>query len=137
MHDAATAREATPDELVQMQRLLRDGLAAGGMGFSSTWSTSHNDHTGVPVPVAARQPRRAARAVPRRAGVPRHDARVHPRRSASSRDETFELMSDMSAAADRPLNWNLLQVYGQNWDNVQHQLTGGDSPPRGVAACSH
>ena len=35
-------------------------------------------------------------------------------------------MSDMSAAADRPLNWNLLQVYAQNWDNVQHQLTGGD-----------
>jgi hypothetical protein len=40
--------------------------------------------------------------------------------------ETFELMSDMSAAANRPLNWNLLQVYTQNWDNVQHQLTGGD-----------
>ena len=35
-------------------------------------------------------------------------------------------MSDMSAAANRPLNWNLLQVYTQNWDNVQHQLTGGD-----------
>ena len=33
-----------------MKRLLRLGLAAGGMGFSSTWSSSHNDHTGVPVP---------------------------------------------------------------------------------------
>jgi N-acyl-D-aspartate/D-glutamate deacylase len=35
-------------------------------------------------------------------------------------------MGDMSAAANRPLNWNLLQVYAQNWDLVQHQLTGGD-----------
>jgi N-acyl-D-aspartate/D-glutamate deacylase len=41
-------------------------------------------------------------------------------------EETFELMADMSAAANRPLNWNLLQVYQQNWDLVQHQLKGGD-----------
>jgi N-acyl-D-aspartate/D-glutamate deacylase len=32
----------------------------------------------------------------------------------------------MSAAANRPLNWNLLQVYAQNWDLVQHQLRGSD-----------
>jgi N-acyl-D-aspartate/D-glutamate deacylase len=32
----------------------------------------------------------------------------------------------MSAAANRPLNWNLLQVYAQNWDLVQHQLEGYD-----------
>ena len=35
-------------------------------------------------------------------------------------------MAAMSAAADRPLNWNLLQVYAQNWDFVQHQLAGYD-----------
>ena len=41
-------------------------------------------------------------------------------------DETFGLMAAMSEAADRPLNWNLLQVYAQNWDFVQHQLAGYD-----------
>ena len=50
MHDDATRREATADEIEQMKELLRQGLRAGGLGFSSTWSTSHNDHTGVPVP---------------------------------------------------------------------------------------
>ena len=50
MHDAATERHATADEVKQMQQLLRAGLAAGGMGFSSTWSPSHNDHLGHPVP---------------------------------------------------------------------------------------
>src|SRR5829696_8068745 len=50
MHDEATQRAATPAELAEMQRLLHAGLAAGGMGFSSTWSPSHNDHTGRPVP---------------------------------------------------------------------------------------
>jgi len=35
-------------------------------------------------------------------------------------------MGAMSAAANRPLNWNLLQVYAQNWELVQHQLAGYD-----------
>ena len=56
MHDAANEREATPDEIEQMKALLRAGLAAGGMGFSSTWSPSHNDHVGQPVPSRCTQP---------------------------------------------------------------------------------
>ena len=39
MGDAATSRHATGDELQRMMALLRDGLAAGAMGFTSTWST--------------------------------------------------------------------------------------------------
>ena len=125
MHDDATARESTPAELDEMKRLLRLGLAAGGMGFSSTWSSSHNDHTGVPVPS-----RHASRdelvELCRVVGeFPGTTLEFIPQVGEFTR-ETFELMSDMSAAADRPLNWNLLQVYTQNWDNVQHQLTGGD-----------
>jgi N-acyl-D-aspartate/D-glutamate deacylase len=125
MHDAATEREATPDELAEMIRLLRAGLAAGGMGFSSTWSPSHNDHTGVPVPSrhASRAELVALCAV---AGeFPGTTLEFIPAVGEFSR-ETFELMGDMSAAANRPLNWNLLQVYAQTWDIVQHQLTGGD-----------
>lgn len=125
MHDDATRREATPEEIEQMKELLRDGLRAGGMGFSSTWSTSHNDHTGVPVPsrhgsreelialcsVVSEFPGTTLEFIP---AVGRFE------------QETFELMADMSAAANRPLNWNLLQVYAQNWEIVKHQLTGGD-----------
>lgn len=50
MHDDANQRAATPAEIELMVVLLRDGLRAGGLGFSSTWSPSHNDHTGSPVP---------------------------------------------------------------------------------------
>jgi N-acyl-D-aspartate/D-glutamate deacylase len=125
MHDDATARESTASELDEMKRLLRLGIAAGGMGFSSTWSSSHNDHTGVPVPS-----RHASRdelvELCRVVGeFPGTTLEFIPQVGEFTRD-TFELMSDMSAAADRPLNWNLLQVYTQNWDIVQHQLTGGD-----------
>ena len=108
-----------------MQRLLSDGLAAGGMGFSSTWSTSHNDHTGTPVPSrhASRDEVIALCRVVRE--FPGTTLEFIPAVGQFD-DEVFELMGDMSAAADRPLNWNLLQVYGQNWDYVQHQLAGGD-----------
>jgi N-acyl-D-aspartate/D-glutamate deacylase len=125
MHDAATQREATDEELAEMVRLLRAGLAAGGMGFSSTWSPSHNDHTGTPVPSrhASREELVALCAVV--GEFPGTTLEFIPAVGEFSR-ETFELMGDMSAAADRPLNWNLLQVFSQNWDLVQHQLAGFD-----------
>lgn len=123
MHEDATSREATTEEIAEMQRLLRAGLAAGGMGFSSTWSTSHNDHTGVPVPSrhASRDELVALCSVVRE--FPGTTLEFIPAVGQFGQ-ETFELMGDMSAAADRPLNWNLLQVYSQNWDLVQHQLAG-------------
>jgi N-acyl-D-aspartate/D-glutamate deacylase len=125
MHDDATKREATDEEIEKMCNLLRDGLRAGGMGFSSTWSTSHNDHTGVPVPSrhASRKELIALCAVV--GEFPGTTLEFIPA-VGRFEEETFELMADMSAAANRPLNWNLLQVYQQNWDLVQHQLKGGD-----------
>jgi N-acyl-D-aspartate/D-glutamate deacylase len=123
MHDAATERHATEAELAEMIRLLRAGLAAGAMGFSSTWSPSHNDHTGVPVPSrhASREELVTLCRIVRE--FPGTTLEFIPAVGEFPRD-VFELMGDMSAAADRPLNWNLLQVYAQNWDLVQHQLAG-------------
>ena len=125
MHEDATKREATTEEVEQMVQLLRAGLRAGGCGFSSTWSTSHNDHEGSPVPSrhASRDELIAlCREVRNHPGT---TLEFIPAIGQFSR-EVFELMGDMSAAADRPLNWNLLQVYAQNWDMVQHQLNGFD-----------
>ncbi len=125
MGAAATEREATEDELVQMQQLLRDGLGAGGLGFSSTWSSSHNDHLGRPVPSrhASRQELIALCSVV--SEFPGTTLEFIPAVGQFS-DDTFRLMGEMSAAANRPLNWNLLQVYAQSWDHVQHQLRGFD-----------
>jgi N-acyl-D-aspartate/D-glutamate deacylase len=125
MGAAATEREATADEVVQMQQLLRDGLAAGGLGFSSTWSPSHNDHLGHAVPsrCASRDELIALCSVV--SEFPGTTLEFIPAVGQFT-DDTFILMGEMSAAANRPLNWNLLQVYAQNWDLVQHQLRGSD-----------
>ena len=33
-----------------MKRLLAESLEAGGLGFTSSWASSHNDAQGDPVP---------------------------------------------------------------------------------------
>jgi N-acyl-D-aspartate/D-glutamate deacylase len=125
MHDDAIERAATPEEVAAMGRLLADGLAAGALGFSSTWSRSHNDHEGHPVPsrhapreellalcaVVAEHPGTTLEFIP---GV------------APFEPEQVELMAAMSCAADRPLNWNVLQVYAKNRELVDELLTASD-----------
>jgi N-acyl-D-aspartate/D-glutamate deacylase len=50
MGDESTAREAKPEELEGMRALLRAGLDAGAIGFSSSWARTHNDAEGHMVP---------------------------------------------------------------------------------------
>src|SRR2546430_628398 len=50
LYATATDGTNTADELKQLKTLQRDGIGAAGIGLSSTWSTSHTDHTAVPVP---------------------------------------------------------------------------------------
>ena len=125
MHAEANEREATPEELRAMQELLRDGLRSGGMGFSSTWSTSHNDHTGVPVPSRHASREEVISLCSVVSEFPGTTLEFIPQVGPMSQ-QSFELMADMSAAANRPLNWNVLAVYAANWDNVQHQLQAYD-----------
>jgi N-acyl-D-aspartate/D-glutamate deacylase len=125
MHGEAVGHAATPQQVLAMQQLLHDGLAAGGMGFSSTWSRTHNDHNGDPVPSrhATRDELLALCAV----------VTEHPGTTlefipgvAPFGDDLFDLMAAMSRTADRPINWNVLQVYGRNAESVDQQLAGSD-----------
>jgi N-acyl-D-amino-acid deacylase len=50
MGDAAYERAATPDEIETMAGLVRDGIAAGGAGFSTSFSYAHRGVDGKPVP---------------------------------------------------------------------------------------
>jgi N-acyl-D-aspartate/D-glutamate deacylase len=125
MHEDAVGKRATPEQIEAMKALLAAGLQAGGLGFSSTWSRSHNDHNGNPVPSrhASREELLALCAV----------AGEHPGTTlefipevGQFDDDTFELMGSMSRVANRPLNWNVLVVHGKNGDVVEHQLAGSD-----------
>ena len=108
-----------------MQQLLRDGLRAGGLGFSSTWAPSHNDHEGNPVPsrLATREEMVALSSVV--GEFPGTTLEFIPGVPPFS-DDLFALMASLSRAADRPINWNVLPVYTDNQDLVDQQLAGAD-----------
>ncbi len=121
----SVAREATVDEIKAMQQLLREGLEAGGVGFSSSLGPAHNDAEGNKVPS-----RHASReelvelcrvigdfegtSLEFIAGVGQNDPWAE------------ELMADLSVAAQRPLNWNALGVSAARLDECREQLKAGD-----------
>jgi len=125
MREDAVGRPATPEQLEQMKQLLADGLRAGALGFSSSWSITHSDHNGDPVPsrYADEQEMLALCAVLRE-----HEGTVLefiPGAGAFSQ-EAIDLMAHMSATADRPLNWNTITVYTKNTEVIEHQLAASD-----------
>jgi N-acyl-D-aspartate/D-glutamate deacylase len=50
MGDAAYERAATPEEVARMAALVKEGIAAGGAGFSTSFSFAHRGVEGKPVP---------------------------------------------------------------------------------------
>jgi N-acyl-D-amino-acid deacylase len=50
MGEGASDRAPTEDELGHMRTLVRDAMAAGAAGFSSSQAPTHVDHEGQPVP---------------------------------------------------------------------------------------
>jgi N-acyl-D-aspartate/D-glutamate deacylase len=125
MGEAASERAASEDELASMMAVLRDALSAGGLGFSSSWAASHSDALGVPVP--SRHALRAellslAAVVGESEGtslefIPPLAAPEDP-----FEPDAIKMMADMSAAAGRPLNWNLLRPTAANGGAVTAKL---------------
>ena len=107
MGERSVGNPATSDELAAMQRLLAESIEAGGFGFSSSWATTHNDADGQPVPSrhASEEEMVALCAV-----VGRYDGTSLEFIPAVGRfsEAKIDLLARMSAAARRPINWNLI-----------------------------
>jgi N-acyl-D-aspartate/D-glutamate deacylase len=125
MGERAVGCEATDAELDAMVTLLRESLAAGGMGFSSTVSPTHTDGDGEPVPSrhASRDEFIALASAVR--DYPGTSLEYLPGLGAFS-DEQKQMMTDLSLAAGRPLNWNVLAPTSMNPGLVEEQLSATD-----------
>ena len=123
MGERAVGEKATPEELDRMKKLLAQSLSQGAMGFSSTVSPTHNDADGNPVP---------SRHASREELI--ELARVCRDHEGTSLEflpgvgrfsyETKQLMSDLSTAAQRPLNWNALNAGDP--ETMENQLSASD-----------
>ena len=125
MGEDATKRESTDEEMEAMLSLMNEGLEAGGMGFSSSWSRTHNDAEGnmVPSRYAAEEELIALSGV-----CSKYEGtsleflpNVGP-----FEDWNLEMMSSMSAAAGRQLNWNVMVANSSNIDGCYEKLRAGD-----------
>ena len=121
MGERAVGEEATPEELEEMKGLLATSIDEGGMGFSTTISPTHNDGEGQPVPS-----RHASREeLVELAGVCRDyegtTVEFLPGVGPHS-DDGRELMIDVSLAARRPVNWNVMAPSADNREMVAQQL---------------
>jgi N-acyl-D-aspartate/D-glutamate deacylase len=121
----ATRRAATDAELTKMCNLLRDGLTAGAIGFSSSWSTTHNDteQNMVPSRYADRSELISLCAV--LADFPGTSVEFIPCIGPFG-DEAANLMADMSVAAQATLNWNVLAVTARTLDLGMAKLAASD-----------
>jgi N-acyl-D-aspartate/D-glutamate deacylase len=123
----AVGHEATPDQLDAMVALLHACIDAGGLGFSTTLSSTHSDGDGQPV--ASRHAGRdellaLCGAVGEHAGTFLEGA-FEGGLDRFSEDEV-ELVAAMSAAAGRSINWNVLTVDSAAPDRVPRQLAAAD-----------
>ena len=116
-------RESTPAELQQIRGLLRESLAAGGLGLSTTRSTTHVDGDGEPVPSrhASEDEVLALCGVVSEFEGTSLEAIVQGCLDRFS-DEEIELLARMSSEARRPLNWNVLTVGADDPGKIDHQL---------------
>jgi len=126
MGEGAVGGPATIEQTVEMGKLLAESLAAGGLGFSSSQAFTHVDGDDAPVPsrFASREETLALASV----------VRSHPGTTLEFiidgclnqfQDSEIGLMIAMSLAANRPLNWNVMQVSATNRARHEHQLSAG------------
>ena len=119
----ATDREATDDEIKQIVALLHESIDAGGLGFSTTLSGTHSDGEGKPV--ASRKAGKEE-LLALCAAVGEHEGTflegIVPGCLDKFNDDEIELLAQMSAAANRSLNWNLLTIDSREPDRIPRQL---------------
>ena len=125
MGERAVGSKASPEDLQGMAALLRKSLAEGGTGFSTTVSISHNDHNGDPVPSrwAADEELLTLSSVV--GEFPGTWLELLPAAGGIFEERQYKLATDMSLAAQRPLNWNALLPDSNHKDFLESQMVMG------------
>ncbi|MFF8657998.1 N-acyl-D-amino-acid deacylase family protein [Streptomyces huasconensis] len=119
----AVGGQPTPAQLDQMLRLFHDAMDAGAWGLSTTQSATHSDGDGQPVASRHARPEELlalSRAVAEHEGT-QLEAIVAGCLDQFS-DAEIDLLVEMSAAAGRTLNWNVLTIDAAVPDRVPRQL---------------
>ncbi|MER5441907.1 D-aminoacylase [Streptomyces sp. NPDC002790] len=123
----AVGGQPTPEQLDRMVGLLKDAMEAGAWGLSTTQSSSHSDGDGEPVASRHAKP---AELIALSNAVGEHEGTQIEAIVAGCldqfSDDEIELFVEMSAAAGRPLNWNVLTIDASVPERVPRQLEASE-----------
>jgi N-acyl-D-aspartate/D-glutamate deacylase len=118
---------ASDAQVAEMARLLHESIEAGGLGFSTTLSSSHSDGDGRPVASRHSTP---AELLALSAAIGEHEGTmlegIVPGCLDTFSDDEIDLLVAMTVAARRPINWNVLTVDASVPDRVPRQLSASD-----------
>ncbi|GHE80697.1 amidohydrolase [Streptomyces longispororuber] len=120
---AAVGGQPSADQLARMVALAHEAMDAGAWGLSTTQSSTHADGDGEPVASRHARPEELlalARAVGEHEGT--QVEAIVAGCLDRFRDDEVELLVELSAAAGRPLNWNVLTVDAAVPERVPRQL---------------
>ncbi|NUP20919.1 MAG: D-aminoacylase [Streptomyces sp.] len=123
----AVGGQPSEAQLGEMVRLLHDAMEAGAWGFSTTQSSTHSDGDGKPV---ASRHAQAPELLALSKAVGEHEGTQIEAIVAGCLDQfsdaEIELLAEMSAAAGRPLNWNVLTIDSAVPERVPRQLLASE-----------
>ena len=125
MGERAVGEFASEDELKAMKELLAESSEAGGLGFSSSWAKTHNDADGDAVPSRHASQRELVELCAVLKDSPAVALEFIPTIERFD-DEVYQLLTDMSVAADKPLNWNVIFVNARQADLIEEKLQASD-----------
>ena len=127
MGGEAVGSAADPAQVEAMRAELAAAIRAGALGFSFTNSTSHSDGEGEPVASRWATPDELI-ALCEETGM--HEGTtlegIVPGCLDQFADDEIELLGRMSAAANRPMNWNVLSVDSRVPERVPRQVLASD-----------
>ncbi len=109
MGDAASEREATPDEIAQMKELVRQAMREGAVGFSTSQIDVHCDEQGREVPSNHASAEEILELASVLAEFDRGAIEIIPRSFCQGYDEKDrQLLLDLYRVSGRPIELNIL-----------------------------
>lgn len=117
---------ATPDRLDALETALRDCMAAGALGFSTSRAATHVDGAGEPVPSRGATDAEVVRLSAVMADFPGSVLQTIPDNIFAMSEGDGRLMVEMSTAGRTSVNWNLLKVSAAHPEAHRAQLAASD-----------
>ena len=131
MGEDAQTRTATPDEIEAMRALVRDAMAAGAVGFSTSQLEIHQAHDGRPVPSNLASHEEVVALCEVLSEFDHGAIEIIPRSFADGYDDADRaLLRDLATASGKPVDLNVIVWFPNQPEGWQRSMDFVDEASR-------